>query len=149
MRNRTQERLINLLVNAAPAHLFSNRYAVERKKKVDTCCEEIAKSIVQEYTDRVGASKRAWRVQVMRCEVWEGTCELVRRVAAWCRLTHKNPSPPDTCSLASSTASHETSARMWRKSWRASWQTCSFPCLAAGGASGAHSSAGGCVFGGD
>lgn len=148
VRGTTQERRTLLLVNAVPAHLSCNRYAVERKKKVDTCCEEIAKSIVQEYTDRVGTSKRVWRLQVMGC------ARFGRVLAGLCRglslgETLNNPSPPDACSLASSTASRETSARMWRKSWRASWRNCSFPCLAAGGASGGRSSAGGCAVGGD
>lgn len=37
---------------------------MEKKKKMDTCCDEIAKSIVDKYTEKVGGSKRAWRVQV-------------------------------------------------------------------------------------
>lgn len=40
------------------------RYEVVKKKKVDTCCDEIATSIVKNYTEKVGTSKRAWRMQV-------------------------------------------------------------------------------------
>ncbi|KAL6770462.1 RECQ4 [Auxenochlorella protothecoides x Auxenochlorella symbiontica] len=39
------------------------RYEVVKKRKVDTCCDEIATSIVKNYTEKVGTSKRAWRMQ--------------------------------------------------------------------------------------
>lgn len=49
--------------------LSQTRYEVVKKKKADTVCEEIATAIVEKYTDRIGTSKRAWRLQV---RVWQG-----------------------------------------------------------------------------
>ena len=40
------------------------RYEVRKKKKVAACIDEIAEMVVDKFTDKLGANKQAWRVQV-------------------------------------------------------------------------------------
>lgn len=40
------------------------RYEVRKKKKAAACIDEIAELVVDKFTDKLGANKAAWKVQV-------------------------------------------------------------------------------------
>lgn len=47
---------------------------MRKKKKVTACIDEIAELITEKFTDKLGANKQAWKVQVWE-HAWESVCE--------------------------------------------------------------------------
>ena len=43
---------------------------MRKKKKVAACIEEIAEMVVEKFTDKLGANKQAWKVQVSWFPAW-------------------------------------------------------------------------------
>ncbi len=45
-----------------------SRYEVRKKKKAAACIDEIAELVMEKFTEKLGANKQAWRVQVRQVQ---------------------------------------------------------------------------------
>ena len=92
---------LRMFPEPCPALYCPPRYEVRKKKKVAACIDEIAEMVVEKFTDKLGANKAAWKVQVRgvgRCSCtvdWREASSHLRpsggRLLRACRACHCGP----------------------------------------------------------